>query len=110
MNCETIQTDGILWSEEVFDAIHYRHRMKFTAKGDLHLIEPHIYGISHEGHHVVWAWRLASQESDPSVQAGWVLYRTDEMRALQRINETFEGTRRDYTRANKDMREVLKRL
>jgi hypothetical protein len=69
-------------------AIITRNRMKyFLVEGDnaarLHgagaqVVEPHAYGVTHDGSHAILSWRLEARGSGPIAEAGWELVRLDE--------------------------------
>ena len=96
--------DGVIVNQDIVDAIFTQHWMQFRIGPMIRVVEPHAYGVTHDGHHVIWAWNLIVAGSDPNVKAGWERYRLDEMRDVQKLDEIFEGPRPDYTRANKTMR------
>ncbi len=96
--------DGVIVNHTIVDAIFTRHWLQFRIGPKIFVVEPHAYGVTHDGHHELWAWNLIVAGSDPTVQAGWARYRSDEMRDVQVLSEKFEGPRPDYTRANTTMR------
>lgn len=92
--------------QEIFDAILTRHWLQFRIGKAIHVVEPHAYGVMHDGHHALWAWNLLV--AGP-VQSGWMQFRLNEMRHVQRLSTPFQGTRPDYKRPT-TMREIHKAL
>lgn len=102
--------NGVIVNQDIVDAIFTRHWLQFRIGPLIYVVEPHAYGVTHDGHHVLLAWHLLVGGNAPNALAGWGLHRLDEMRGVQMLVETFESTRQGYMRGDKRMRTIHAQL
>ncbi len=104
--------DGILINTTICDTILTRHLLGYRIASTevSRVVEPHAYGVTHDGRHTLWAWRLAGEGSDSNADSAWELVPTDEMRDVCVLAETFAGPRPHYRRGNKQMRLIHAQL
>jgi hypothetical protein len=104
--------DGVIVNLDICDAILTKHLLQYrdAVTGKIQIVEPHAYGVMHDGNHAIWVWPLGDLGSAPIEPVELVLIRLDEMRDVQIRNEIFEGRRPDYKRANKYMRLIHSQL
>jgi len=104
--------DGILINLDICDAILTKHLLQYrdAVTGKIQIVEPHAYGVTHEGNHAVWVWPLGEAGKASTVPEALVLIRLDGMRDVQMRNETFEVRRPGYRRANKHMQLIHSQL
>jgi hypothetical protein len=100
--------NGVIINQEICDAILTRHLLGYraAATGQRRVVEPHAYGVTHDGHHALLAWRVAENKTESTALEGWELVRLDEMRDVQRLVGTFEGHRQGYRRGDSRMRQI----
>ena len=65
---------AVFWLAFICNAILMRQLLGYRlASNRIKIVEPHAYGIMHDGHHALWSWRLSGKGSDPSAVAAWEL-------------------------------------
>ena len=82
-------------------AINGRKLLRLHYDGGWRLVEPHAYGHNNNtGHDLLRAYQVSG--SSHSFQfVGWKLFRHDEMRSVQVLEDHFSGPRPGYTRGDK---------
>lgn len=90
-------------------AIEERRLLMF-AYGDLvRVVEPHVYGVNTAGHEALSAWmRPGLSRSAP--QGGWRMFRADELRDVQLLDERFDAAREGYNPDDPHFVRVHRRL
>ena len=104
--------DGVIINLNICDAILTHRLLSYRHKptGEKRVVEPHTYGVLHDGHHVLLAWRVAENGTDSNAQEGWELVHLDEMRDVQLLVGIFEGHRQGYRRGDSRMRLIHSQL
>jgi hypothetical protein len=94
---------------DLTDAILTRHLVRLNYDGYGRVVEPHAYGLTKDGQHILLAWQISggSVHNEP---VGWKMLRLDETRGLQVLGETFPGPRPDYKRGNRAMWQIYSQL
>jgi hypothetical protein len=60
------------------------------------VVEPHVYGLSKDGHELLRAFQTGGQSESKAF--GWKLFRVDEIQELHVPGERFARPRRGYKR------------
>ena len=106
------ENDGALINLVICDAILTKHLLQYrhAPTDKLRIVEPHAYGVMHDGTHAVWVWPVEAEGTAPSGPQALALVHLNEMRDVQMRTEIFEGHRPDYMRANRHMRLIHSQL
>lgn len=77
-------------------AISEMRLVQFSYQGSMRVVEPHTVGTDQKGHLALCGWQLSGGSA-----VSWRNYHLDEMSALRTLDETFDGPREGYNRADK---------
>jgi hypothetical protein len=92
--------DGVIINQDICDAILIHHLLGYRheSTGEKRVVEPHAYGVMHDGHHALLAWRVAENGTESNAPEGWELV------------HLFEGHRQGYRRGDSRMRLIHSQL
>lgn len=98
---------GHITHHTICDAILIRHLLAYatTGTGETRTVEPHAFGITHDGHHALLSWRWKAKGTGE-----WELVRLDEICAVRILSVTFDTPRRDYDRNDTRLRQIHAQL
>jgi hypothetical protein len=80
----------------ICEAISNMRVIEFDYQGARRLVEPHTVGRDQKGHQMLCGWQLAGGSA-----VSWRNYHLAEMSRVQVLEESFDGPRPGYNRADK---------
>ena len=86
-------------------AVRERRLLMFAYGDRVRVVEPHLYGSTGGGNHILSAW-LRPGYSRSTPDGGWRSFRTDEISALQLLTEHFAGPRAGFNPGDQRMTKV----
>ena len=90
-------------------AIENRQLLRFTYRGYLRTVEPHIYGIDGKGHHALSGYQVGGG-SESGQPVGWKLFHIDDIRGGTVLPKHFSRARPDYNRDDPVFARVVAQL
>lgn len=93
----------------IVSAIQSRRLIRLVYDGYHRTVEPHSYGQTAEGNDLVSVWQVDGG-SKKGERRGWKNFRLDETRAVEVLNETFQGPRTGYKRGNIALHKIYAQL
>lgn len=93
----------------IIEAIENRKLLEFFYKDHYRVVEPHTFGVSSKGNENLSAFQIDGTSERNNVP-DWGLFTIDKIVDLKIMNETFEGTRPEYTKGDSRMIEIYKEL
>ena len=90
---------------EIENAVAKMKCLEFMYDCYPRIVEPHCYGISTNGNHVIRAFQIAGSSS--SGKLGWRLFDVDKIQDLIILDEYFKNPRPGYARGDKNMKRII---
>lgn len=81
----------------ISSAIKNLQRLSFVYDGYPRVVEPHTYGIDHNGHRALRAYQVWGG-SESGEQVGWKIFHSSRMQRLTVLPDHFPGARPRYRR------------
>jgi hypothetical protein len=96
----------------ICDAVRSRHLLgyRIVSTQESRIVEPHAYGVMHDGRDCLWSWNPAARGIDPNAPGAWELAPLNEIADVCALTETFLAPRPSYKRANAQMRKIYCQL
>ena len=86
-------------------AVRERRLLMFAYGDRVRVVEPHLYGETSGGGHILSAWlRPGYSRSEPD--GGWRSFKVDELESLQLLTEHFAGPREGFNARDQRMAQV----
>lgn len=82
-------------NQAIIRAIEERLLLTFSYKGKTRVVEPHTYGVQHNGNESLSAWQLSGGSGQ-----NFRLYTLSEMTAIEPGSETFDHERPAYQKGD----------
>ena len=95
-------------NQEIIEAIENKNLIEFDYDGESRTVEPHCYGLSTKGNHVLRAYQVDGYSS--SGDMGWKMYDLGKTNNINILEDTFEKSRNGYNRGDKGMSDIYAEL
>ena len=92
-------------NQTIISAIEERLLLTFNYKGKTRGVEPHTYGVQHNGNESLSAWQLSGGSGQD-----FRLYVLDEMTAIEAQSQSFESERTAYQRGDRRFSKIFAEL
>lgn len=92
-------------NQTIINAIEERLLLTFNYKGKTRVVEPHTYGVQHNGNESLSAWQLSGGSGQD-----FRLFMLDEMTAIEAQAEPFESERPAYQRGDQRYSNIFAEL
>ncbi|WP_063612469.1 hypothetical protein [Aurantiacibacter atlanticus] len=92
-------------NQTIISAIEERLLLTFDYKGKTRVVEPHTYGLQHNGNESLSAWQLSGGSGQD-----FRLYVFDEKTAVEAQSKSFEFERPAYQRGDRRFSKIFAEL
>ena len=92
-------------NQTIINAIQERLLLTFNYKGKTRVVEPHTYGVQHNGNESLSAWQLSGGSGED-----FRLYILSEMTAIVPQGEPFEDERPAYQKGDRRYSRIFAEL
>lgn len=91
-------------NEAICKSISDSELVGFVYNNEQRWVEPHTYGLQHNGNESLWAWQVTGNSG-----AGFRLFLLDQMSMIS-SGENFEGPRAGYTQSDERFAQIYAQL
>lgn len=90
-------------------AIRQHRLLRFVYAGHARVVEPHTYGIDHQGNRTLCGYQVSGGSASGKPQ-GWKFFRAARMQQITLLEQTFAAPRPEYRRDDRAFASILAQL